>query len=554
MHGILARGGHRLASTATPTEAWRFVNEHPGVDLVVTELKFEQGSGLGLIQQLKADPLLKLLPVVLYTDHGEREAVKQALTLRVQNILVKPYHDDAIYGEIAKAETNPWRNRHFEEEKSFCQQMGFKPEQLHQMLERLRTQLAVDHDTILRGLRAGDYGLVNERLGALTGTAETAGAWGVVDFLGDLYRLAEGRKWGGLETKLEGFGLAGRLILQHLNPDNLAEPFQSKTELGSAAEQAARAFWCNAPGEGRCPLKDLPALQAELDALPGFPVIESTVAAYQMTATGHPSTLNPLMDLAARSPSLAVQMIISAGQSKRQEDFDPTPLDDPRQAVGRLGELRLAALAGKLVPLEERYLNLPPHFSWPEYWTFQMAVARVARYTCNYLEFHSMELHARMAGLLHDVGRLLLAKLHPYAFEATLAYARDHRVPLAQAERLFLGCTSNELAAHFGATHNLPPAYVSVMRWVDRAEEATADRNLVAIVSLARDLCRQNQVGVSGDAQLEDAPPLEETSEWRVLSESVFPSFDLRKFEREVHANCVELRQELQGHLKRPPA
>jgi hypothetical protein len=180
-----------------------------------------------------------------------------------------------------------------------------------------------------------------------------------------------------------------------------------------------------------------------------------------------------------------------------------------------------------------------------------MGVARVARYTCNCLEFHSMELHARMAGLLHDLGRLLLAKLHPYAFQATLAYAREHRVPLAQAERLFLGCTSNELAAHFGATHNLPPAYVSVMRWVDRAEEATTDRNLVAIVSLARDLCRQNQVGLSGDAHLGDVLPLEETSEWRVLSESVFPSFDLRKFEREVHANCVELRQELQGHLKR---
>jgi len=47
-----------------------------------------------------------------------------ALDLRVQNFLIKPYNDDAIYAEIAKGTSNPWRARHFEEENSFCKLMG----------------------------------------------------------------------------------------------------------------------------------------------------------------------------------------------------------------------------------------------------------------------------------------------------------------------------------------------------------------------------------------------------------------------------------------------
>lgn len=551
LQGILARGGHRLAVVSSPHEAWLFVTAHVRVDLVITEQKFPDGSGLAFIQQLKADPFLKLLPVVLYAEHSDRDSVKQALTLRVQNILLKPYHDDAIYAEIAKSVTNPWRNRHFEEEKSFCQQMGYNRDMLHRMLEQLRVHLATETPVLARQAQDKSLGAIKDRIGAISTEAETAGAWGLVDYLAELTKQAELENWPAFETCLASHGVADAIITQHLNPDFLPEPFQSREEQTTAHEAQARAVWFNAPAENRCPLTTLDRLKAEVDALPGCPVIESTVAAFQMTATGHPSTMNPLMDLVARDPSLATQMLISAGQTKHQDAFDPTPLDDPRQAVGRLGELRLAALAGTLVPLEEKYLNLPPHFSWPQYWVFQMGVGRVARFTCQYLELHSLELQARMAGVLHDFGRMLLAKLHPYAFQATLAYAREHRVTVSQAEQLFLGCTSHDLAAHFGETHKLAPAYVSVMRWVDRAEEAAGDRNLVAIVALARDLCRQNEVGFGGDTQFEDAPPLEETAEWRVLRETVFPSFDLRKFEREVHANCIELRQELQGNLRR---
>jgi hypothetical protein len=87
------------------------------------------------------------------------------------------------------------------------------------------------------------------------------------------------------------------------------------------------------------------------------------------------------------------------------------------------------------------------------------------------------------------------------------------------------------------------------MRWIDAPEQATEDAELVAIVSLARDLCRHNHVGFCGDAPKDKAVPLEDTAEWQVLRGRVFPSFDLKKFEAQVHAECRQLKRELHGRL-----
>jgi hypothetical protein len=202
-----------------------------------------------------------------------------------------------------------------------------------------------------------------------------------------------------------------------------------------------------------------------------------------------------------------------------------------------------------LVTAEERMMDVPP-CNWTSFWIFQVGVARMARYTCRYLEFNSLEPRAYAAGLLHDLGKLLLVHLHPVGFRAVLDYAKREVVPLSVAEDKFLGCSTREMAAHFAEKHGLLPSYANVMRWVDAPVEATEDTILVASVSLARELCRQNRVGWSGEFLPNAARPISETPGWQVLSQRVFPSFDLEKFEAEAHAECRELKMELQGLIR----
>ena len=549
MKGILARGSHRFVAVDTAPEAWDFIRRNAKVDLVFVELALKGESGLSLIQRLKSDGFLKLLPVVVYTSHGDRDSVKRVLEMRVQNFLIKPYHDDAIFAEIAKANTNPWRQQHFEEEKSFCKMVGMSSDALHRQLEELRTTLVVARTPLLKWAAMLAVQPAVDELAILSEKAETAGAWGLVECLKNLTEKAQAGKWAEFQQNLEGLEFAGQLIFRHLNPSLIPEDFLSTQELNAESEARAQAVWTNAPAENRCPVVSWPQLQREIEALAGCPVIDSAAASFQMTANGHPASLNPLMDLVDKDPGLAAQMLIASNQLKRPGKEDSSPIEDPRMAVGLLGELRLAAQAKGLVTAEERLILAPPLASWSHFWMFQLGTARIARYTCRYLEMPSLEGAAYTAGLLHDLGKLVLLRLHPFAFQAILAHARQHQLALSVAEQFFLGANTHEIAAHFADKHGLPRRFANVMRWIETPEKATEDAELVAIVSLARDICRHNHMGFCGDAPRDHAPPLAETAEWRVLRGSVYPSFDLRKFELQVHAECRQLKHELHGRL-----
>ena len=386
------------------------------------------------------------------------------------------------------------------------------------------------------------------RLGELSCCAETAGAWGLVECLARLRSIAESAAWPEFNAGMAELDFAGRMIFYHLNPDLLPAEFISSEESCAKEEEQARARWFDAPALNRCPVVAWPQLEPQLAARAGCPVIDSVAAAFQMTATGHPASLAPLMDLAEKDPGLAAQLLIAANLVRPNGENDVDPIENPRLCIGLLGEVRLAALAGSLVQAEERRMHLPP-CTWAHFGMLQIGVARMARYTCNYLEFYSLEARAFTAGLLHDLGKLLLLHLHPHGFAAILDHARRHALPLREAEKLFLGCTTPEMAAHFAERHGLPRCYCHVMRWVADPTEATENAELVAIVSLAHDICLQNHVGWSGDTPKKHGLPLADTPAWRILSPGVFPSFDLKKFEAEAHAECRKLRQELHGRL-----
>jgi CheY-like chemotaxis protein len=548
MKGILARGGHRIAAVATVAEAWDFLRRNVGVDLVFLELKLEGESGMALLENLRSNVFLKTMPVVIYTGAADRAAVKRAMEIKVQNFLIKPYVDHQVLTEVDKVAANPWRSQHFEEEKSFCTMMGYTPDGLHQALDQLKTSLSVAAANLLELANIRKSSAISAQLTELSEMAEAAGAWGVVELLGNLRTLSDQGSWDAFTEGVNALDYAGRLIFAHLNPGLIPEDFISDEERNEAELAKAREVWFNAPAEDRCPVVEWPQLVQELDALSGFPVISSTAASFQMSATGHPSSLAPLMDLVEKDPGLSAHLLVAVNKGRRTDDFHHEPIENPRLCVGMLGEIKLAAMAAGIVTADERLMDVPP-CSWTKFWAFQVGVARMAQYTCRYLEFNSLEARAYAAGLLHDLGKLLLLHLHPIGFHAIVDYARRENVPISAAEKKFIGCTTREMAAHFAEKHGLLPSYANVMRWVDDPAQATDDAVLVASVSLARDLCRRNRMGWSGESDDGEIIPIAETAAWQILRERIFPSFNLEKFEAEAHAQCRELKLELHGRL-----
>lgn len=543
LKGILTRANHRCVVVPTIEAAWKSLRELVRIDLIILELRLKNENGMSFIQQLRSECTFKDIPIVVYSNHGDRGTVQKALSFQIQSYLTKPFNDEAVYREVKKAAAFPWRNLQFEEEKSFCAQMGIDTEALKTMREELMLELERGGPAFAKFTELHDLQELAKAVASLSDAAEAAGVWAVANYLHQLRTRAEEGDWAAFQTAAGGLDFTRRMLFCHLNPAYDPEGFTDPEEAKEKAAAAQRSQWLAADEQGSLPFAKAAEAEAMLDRITACPVIDSAAAAFQLLADGKSSSLDPIMDLVSKDPGLSVQMLLAVSQLPREEK---TIVEDPRLAVSLLGEIRLTALAKAIPQVAERRMDFAP-FSWSQFWMAQVGVGRLAKFTCEYMEFRDIEANAYTAGLIHDFGKLLLLRAYPFALEAAFNCSRKRCISLADAERRFVGMSSSEMAYHFALKNGLPQAYAEVARWAEAPEEAPEGSDLVAVVSLARHVCQKHHVGVWGDAPEGSIPFIEETSAWKVLQKRVFPSFNLKKFDVEARGICVNLKQELLG-------
>jgi len=545
MLGILAHGRHRGIVATKIADAWKVLHERMKIDVVFSELELKGEAGMSFLSRLRSDSFLKSVPVVIYTAANDQAQVHKALALGIQNYLIKPYTDEYIFNEIAKACANPWHNLQFEEEKSFCTQMGCSLDDLRGLREDLMDMLDKARAFFAKCATDSNPLDVQAQIDALSERAELCGVWGVVDYMKALKQKTDRAGGGAFDCCDEDLAFARKLISFHINPNQVDPADMTAEDLELLREAEARAAWMRNDVDQSGPVVSAEEVFRQVDALQACPVIDSVAAAFQMTFEhGTADNLKLVTDLVSRDPGLAAQALIAANSIHHD---DVTTIDDLRTAVSLLGNIKLGAMAKMLPTVPERHVMVPP-ITWPNLWMFQVAVGHVAHYTAKYLEFEVVDAFAQTAGLIHDIGKLVLLKLFPFGFPAMVAYSRERNVPLHVAEKKFLGCTSREMAEQFAVKHGLPAHYCNVIRWVEEPALATDDIELVGVVSLSRHICLHNHVGFCGDTPKDAVPLIEETAAWRVLRPRVFPSFQLNKFSTQVHAYCLELKQTLSGH------
>jgi len=509
-------------------------------------VKLSGENGLGLLARLRGDPFLKQIPVVFYTSVLDQATIKKALGLHIQNYLIKPFQDSKIHAEIAKSMTIPWRNLLFEEEKSFCAQMGFCTNTLKKMREKVIEEIERLNLLLPEAFQEEKQHAITEQIDTLKGDAEASGIWGVVEFCEALISKAEVNQWRELMEGAEELEFAKRIVFSHVHPEHLHEGFLSDDERKAKEEAVERSRWMDADVLRNGPLIQLEGIEATLDMVTVCPSVDSSCASFAMYADGQASNLSLLADVVCRDPGLTTEVLCAVNRIERD---GMNSVDDPRTAVSLLGELRLSSLAKSFSPIEDRHLQVPP-FTWPHYWMYLMGVAHIARRTCEAMEFKLLEGPAFTAGLIHDIGKLLLSHMHPFALPAILQHSRQCEIPLQEAERRFLSTTTRSLTSRWAASSALSQPFKSVLTWVESPLDAKADQELVAAVSLARLLAMHNHIGHSGENPKDQCPSIEQTPAWQVLREYVFPSFKLEAFERDIHAYSHSLRQELLGRAR----
>ena len=137
-------------------------------------------------------------------------------------------------------------------------------------------------------------------------------------------------------------------------------------------------------------------------------------------------------------------------------------------------------------------------FDRQRFWDHAIACGVVGRMVAR--RYHPrLEGEAFVAGVLHDIGKLILIEYFADEFGEALELAEEEHLLLAEAEEKVLGVPHSDIGCWLAEKWNLPPSLVTSIAFHHRPGEAPEDEELVHYVHFANALVRHKKIGFSGD-------------------------------------------------------
>ena len=137
-------------------------------------------------------------------------------------------------------------------------------------------------------------------------------------------------------------------------------------------------------------------------------------------------------------------------------------------------------------------------FDRNKFWKHALATAATARFISLQWRLGIHE-DAYAAGILHDIGKVILDQYHHEEFIRALLLSRDEKIPLFEAERRVIGITHSDVGEFLAESWSLPVKLAEGIALHHRPKIIRSEPKLVAVVHMANAMARQMGLGHSGD-------------------------------------------------------
>jgi putative nucleotidyltransferase with HDIG domain len=194
-----------------------------------------------------------------------------------------------------------------------------------------------------------------------------------------------------------------------------------------------------------------------------------------------------------------------------------TPVNSIEEAVFYLGVRQIRQLT-MVTPIIEDFQRLSRQcsFPWRDFWQHCIGTAILTREVVSSVQSPPDE-SDYLAGLVHDVGKIVMAWTFPDHFAEIHRQAASGNRELTEIEMQVLGIDHSELGARYLERHRLPDLMVKSARFHHHPEKADAHQTIIASVQIADLLMRNAQIGCSGNFVEVTRQQCLEASGWRVL-------------------------------------
>jgi putative nucleotidyltransferase with HDIG domain len=167
------------------------------------------------------------------------------------------------------------------------------------------------------------------------------------------------------------------------------------------------------------------------------------------------------------------------------------------------------------------------------FWAHAFGVGMVSKIIAEKIRYPDVE-KAYLAGIVHDIGEVVLSYYQPETFAKILCDIKEHPVRLVDLELEAFKTTHNEIGYCIAEKWNFPESYREVILYHHSPREAIGDPVLCAIVNLADLFCSVRDLYYGGDVWA--SFNLSEEEGWAILKEQHpnLAQFDVERF-------CYEL-------------
>lgn len=264
---------------------------------------------------------------------------------------------------------------------------------------------------------------------------------------------------------------------------------------------------------------DLNQIEARLQGCPRLPSLSSINSALRELLTADQRFTSQISEVIRRDPSLTARLL----RLVNSVYFGLTsPVNNIEEAVFYLGirQIRQLAMVTPVIEDFQRLAGKTP-FAWREFWRHCIGTAIMTREVINAVQVPPDEADY-VAGLIHDVGKIIMAATFSEHFAEIQKLAESTPVELVQIEESVLGINHCELGALYLRHHRLPDIMIETAKFHHQPEMAQHHGPIVAAVQVADLLVRHAKIGVSGNHQEVPGESWLEATGWAIL----FPNQD----------------------------